>query len=249
MLSPARAQVQPGQIGGLVTRDVDGAPLPGTTVVVSGPALQGEQTEVTDRNGRYLITQLPSGDGYVVRFYFADLVVERPGVRVGQNKTLTINVQIATQKQERQVQVIRERAPNVDTASASSGVELNQELLQSSALRGRTFESALQLALRGYASFFEDLIDTRNAGNFFCGADCSEGQACPRGYGCQDVIVVLTQWSCTRSNPACPINPMLPCTTDADCKRGGVCGKNPGEATGFWRPGRDRWLSLLSRCA
>jgi len=77
------------------------------------------------------------------------------------------------------------------------------------------------------------LIDTRNAGNFFCGADCSEGQACPRGYGCQDVIVVLTQWSCTRSNPACPINPMLPCTTDADCRRGGVCGKNPGEATGF----------------
>lgn len=146
MLSPARAQVQPGQIGGLVTRDVDGAPLPGTTVVISGPALQGEQTEVTDRNGRYLITQLPSGDGYVVRFYFADLVVERPGVRIGQNKTLTINVQIATQQQARQVQVIRERAPNVDTASASSGVELNQELLQSSALRGRTFESALQLA-------------------------------------------------------------------------------------------------------
>lgn len=78
------------------------------------------------------------------------------------------------------------------------------------------------------------LIDTAHPGNYFCGADCSEGQLCPRGYQCSDVIVVGLPGtaSCTRSNPACPANPSLPCTEDTDCKRGGVCVKQPGQATG-----------------
>lgn len=77
------------------------------------------------------------------------------------------------------------------------------------------------------------LIDTRHPGNYFCGADCSSGQSCPRGYACQDVIVVVSQWACSRSNPACPTNPGLPCATDAECKRGGTCAKAPGQPNGF----------------
>ncbi|MCC6333587.1 MAG: hypothetical protein IT380_06335, partial [Myxococcales bacterium] len=77
------------------------------------------------------------------------------------------------------------------------------------------------------------LIDTRHPGNSFCGADCSSGQSCPRGYSCQDVIVVFTQWACTRSNPACPINSALPCATDEECKRGGTCAKAPGMPNGY----------------
>lgn len=67
------------------------------------------------------------------------------------------------------------------------------------------------------------LIDTRNPGNSFCGADCSQGQSCPRGYGCSDVIVVFQQMACSRSNPTCATNPNLPCQKDGDCKRGGTC--------------------------
>jgi hypothetical protein len=77
------------------------------------------------------------------------------------------------------------------------------------------------------------LVDTRNPGNSFCGADCSSGQSCPRGYSCEDVIVVLTQWACSRSNPGCPTNPTLPCMTDADCRRGGSCVKSPGQTSGY----------------
>jgi len=77
------------------------------------------------------------------------------------------------------------------------------------------------------------LVDTRNPGNYFCGADCSSGQSCPRGYSCEDVIVVLTQWACSRSNPGCPTNPTLPCMTDSDCRRGGSCVKSPGQASGY----------------
>ena len=77
------------------------------------------------------------------------------------------------------------------------------------------------------------LIDTRNRGNYFCGADCSGGESCQRGYACQDVIVVTSQWQCNPTNPQCPTNSNLPCTKNADCKRGGACAKVPGATSGF----------------
>ncbi|HRI49894.1 MAG TPA: TonB-dependent receptor [Pseudomonadota bacterium] len=142
----AEAQIQNGQIQGLVKSDADGKPLPGVTVTVSGPALQGDQVEVTGADGRYLINQLPSGDDYVVRFYLGDTVVERPGVRIVQNKTLSISVTMPLKQQTKEVKVIRERAPNVDTATANSGLEINEDVLRNTAVRGRTFESVLALA-------------------------------------------------------------------------------------------------------
>jgi len=52
----AQAQVQLGQIQGTVKNLGTGRPFPGVTVQVTGAALQGDQTEVTDQGGRYLIT-------------------------------------------------------------------------------------------------------------------------------------------------------------------------------------------------
>ena len=144
--STASAQLQNGQVQGVVTSDADGKPLAGVTVMVSGPALQEPQTEITGADGRYLITQIPSGDDYLVAFYLGDAVVERPGVRIAQNKTLTINLAMPLKKMTKEVKVIRERAPNVDTANANSGVEINADVLRTTAVRGRTYESALQLA-------------------------------------------------------------------------------------------------------
>jgi hypothetical protein len=143
--SVAWAQLQLGQIQGKITNQDTGKALAGVTVVVTGPALQGEQAETTDKNGSYLITQLPPGDNYIVRFYFGDVVVERPGVRIAQSKTLSISLSMPTQK-GKNVYVVRERAPSVDTATANTGVEITQEILQNTAVRGRTYESAMSLA-------------------------------------------------------------------------------------------------------
>lgn len=79
------------------------------------------------------------------------------------------------------------------------------------------------------------LVDTAHPGNYYCGVDCSEGQSCPRGYGCQDVIVVGggTLPQCTASNPACPTNQNLPCATDSECPRGGTCIKPSGQPNGY----------------
>ncbi len=74
------------------------------------------------------------------------------------------------------------------------------------------------------------ITDTRTASTY-CGADCSEGQGCPRGYGCRDIRVVLTRWLCN-SGQACQPDPALPCTTDTDCHRGGSCIKTPGQLSG-----------------
>ena len=74
------------------------------------------------------------------------------------------------------------------------------------------------------------ITDTRSASTY-CGADCSEGQSCPNGYGCRDIIVVFTRWSCGPNVP-CPPDPALPCSADTDCKRGGTCVKRAGMPTG-----------------
>ena len=94
LLAPSRvlAQSNFAQIQGTVTAEETGKPLGSVTVVVNGPALQEFQSEVTDNSGRYLITQLPPGDDYVVSFYFGSddkPRVMRPGIRLSLGKTIT----------------------------------------------------------------------------------------------------------------------------------------------------------------
>jgi len=65
----------------------------------------------------------------------------------------------------------------------------------------------------------------------YCGVDCSQGQACPNGYDCADVIVVWTKTRCT-SNAQCASaenRTDLRCETDADCPNHGLC----DQASGF----------------
>lgn len=142
------AQAQLASIAGVVTNQLTGQPIAAVTVVVTGPALQGPESELSDEQGRYLITQLPPGEDYQVRFYLGG--VEQPrsvrsGIRLSQGKTMTVHAQLARSESAGELQVIRESAPNVDTASATIGIELNQELLQNTPVRGRSVESVLFL--------------------------------------------------------------------------------------------------------
>jgi hypothetical protein len=61
--------LQTGTLSGVV-KDPDGLALPGATVTVTAPVLQGERTAVTDAIGAYIIRGLPPGN-YTVRFQFA----------------------------------------------------------------------------------------------------------------------------------------------------------------------------------
>ena len=145
----AQAQLKNAQISGIVTQQITGKPLASVTVVVTGPALQGFQSEVTDAVGRYLITELPPGDDYQVSFYYG--ISETPrfvqkGIRLSQDQTIKVNAILDDESGAKEVKIIKESAPNVDIASSSIGVNVNQEILNNTPLRGRTFESALEVA-------------------------------------------------------------------------------------------------------
>ncbi|HEX2061235.1 MAG TPA: carboxypeptidase-like regulatory domain-containing protein, partial [Thermoanaerobaculia bacterium] len=68
-----------GTLTGTVTSD--GAPLPGATITVTSPQLQGSRTAVSDANGNYNIAALPPGD-YTVRIELQGLQTVTRSTRV-----------------------------------------------------------------------------------------------------------------------------------------------------------------------
>ena len=68
-----------GRLFGQLT-DAQGAALPGVTVTVSSPALQGTQTQVTDGEGNYRFPSLPPGH-YTVKAELAELQDDRTAGR------------------------------------------------------------------------------------------------------------------------------------------------------------------------
>ncbi len=86
---------QTAVITGTVTSS-DGASVPGATVTVTSPVLQGAQTAVTDLNGVYVLRGLPPG-AYAVSVELAGLSTYRTEVQVplGQTVTVDATLQIA----------------------------------------------------------------------------------------------------------------------------------------------------------
>ena len=134
-----------GSIEGTVTDQASGKRLAGVTVTVTSPALQGEQTEFTDADGHYIITELPPGE-YMVRFYFSNINVERPGVFLQSDKTLSVNVAIPTQRAEVKTYRITEKAPTVDVGNTQQQTAVTSEFVRNTPVRGRTYDAILTLA-------------------------------------------------------------------------------------------------------
>jgi hypothetical protein len=134
-----------GAIEGVVTDQQTGKKLGGVTVSVTSPALQGEQTEFTDADGHYIITELPPGE-YLVRFYFSDITAERPGVFVSADKTLAVSISFPTQKAEVKTYRITEKAPTVDVGNTQIQTQVTSELVRNTPIRGRNYDGVLTLA-------------------------------------------------------------------------------------------------------
>ena len=86
----AQTQITTGVIEGMVT-DASGAVLPGVSVDARNAETNLTRTLTTDRDGRFVLLQLPSGR-YTVTFKlsgFATLVQENIQVTVGQSVRLT----------------------------------------------------------------------------------------------------------------------------------------------------------------
>jgi hypothetical protein len=126
------ASAQTGQnFGELVGKAADdqGAVLPGVTVTLTGPAVMGAQTAVTNERGVFRFPAVPSGT-YKVTFQlqgFATLV--RDGVVVPVRQTVTLDAALKVAALQESVTVSGE-SPVVDLENAKVGARLDQQTLQ-----------------------------------------------------------------------------------------------------------------------
>ena len=136
------AQTSKGRIVGTVV-DEGNQPLPGVTVVISSPAMQGTRSDVTDADGKYRFNLLPPGTYKAVFTLPGYQKVEQENIVVGVAQTITVNpILHSTFKEE---VLVTSEAPVVDVTSTTVGANLSQQTIKDLPM-GRTFSSLTFLA-------------------------------------------------------------------------------------------------------
>jgi len=86
----AAQELQTGSIRGRVTDD-SGQPLPGVSIMITGPALIGKATAVTNADGMFRAPSLTPGTGYEVRAELSGFeTTTQAGIIVNLGKTISI---------------------------------------------------------------------------------------------------------------------------------------------------------------
>lgn len=95
MVAPSAAGGAASAITGTVTHE--GAPLPGTTITISSPALQGTRVAVSNVNGDYAFRSVPPGD-YTISFEMDGMsrVVKTAEVRAGYVARVPATIQLSS---------------------------------------------------------------------------------------------------------------------------------------------------------
>jgi hypothetical protein len=116
-----------GRINGTVS-DNSGAVLPGVTVTATSPALIQPQVQVTGDDGSFRFLALNPGV-YTLAFELAGFqTVNREGIRVVINQTLTVDQQLQVATLQETVTVTGE-SPIVDTSTTTMATNFTKELL------------------------------------------------------------------------------------------------------------------------
>jgi Carboxypeptidase regulatory-like domain/TonB dependent receptor len=132
VLVPALAGAQSvtattGSINGKVT-DGTGAVLPGVTVTVSSPSMQGTRTASTGDDGTYRFAAVPPGEYKITYELSGFSTVVREGIRVTLGFTATINPEMNVATLEETVTVSGE-SPVVDVTSTATSTNYDMEKL------------------------------------------------------------------------------------------------------------------------
>ncbi len=151
--APAYAQGS-GVMTGTIVDTATKRPIPDVVVTVTSPALQGEQTVVTDKSGSYRIPNLPPGP-YSLRLEGdAYKPYSRGGITMRLDSTIRVNAELLPEGIKAEEVVVVGKAPTVDVGSSSTGVSINQEFISRLALSppggkgaaSRSFESLATVA-------------------------------------------------------------------------------------------------------
>lgn len=140
---PLSAQTNPtGIISGKVV-DPDGLAVPGATVTLESPALQGSRTAQTSTNGDYIIPFLPAGE-YTVTFTLPGFRTVKQTTRVSPSETVTINPTLAVSTVSETVTVVGQTSAEFNQ-TAEVQTNFKQDLIDKLPTN-RTFVAAAQLA-------------------------------------------------------------------------------------------------------
>ena len=116
-----------GRIQGQVA-DAQGAAVPGATVTVTSPALQGSLTQVSDGEGRFRFPSVPPGR-YAIKSELASFkTVELNNVEVGLDRTATVPITMQLASVIESVTVTA-MTPVIDSTSTITGVVAGAEIL------------------------------------------------------------------------------------------------------------------------
>jgi carboxypeptidase family protein/TonB-dependent receptor-like protein len=130
-----------GAIEGKVTQA--GTALPGVTVELRSPNLQGTRTDVTDAGGNFRFTLLPPGNYSLTASLQGFNTVRQPNIAVELNKTKTLDVILSAAAAE--TITVTGAAPVVDVTSNIQGTNVTSQTLQTLPI-ARNFTAAAQLA-------------------------------------------------------------------------------------------------------
>ena len=123
------AQTGLGRLIGTVA-DPQRAVLPGVLVTVTSPALIGQETTVTEGDGRYLFPALPSGV-YIVTFELASFqTFTRQNIVITLATTITVDAQLDLATLAENV-VVTGASPLVDLTTQKVGVHFGAKVLAS----------------------------------------------------------------------------------------------------------------------
>ncbi len=113
-----------------VVKDSAGAPLPGASVTLTGPALQGARSSVTRADGSWRLFNLPAGDGYKAVFQlsgFKTVNSEAFSVRIDLDSQVHATMQLTDVKGEI---VVTAEAPDVDVTQTTNQQNFSSEYLK-----------------------------------------------------------------------------------------------------------------------
>ena len=142
--APAWAQLATAELNGRVT-DSSGAVLPGVTVTATQTATGLVRTAVTDENGTYLLSNLPTGP------YKLEIVLQgfrtyvRTGLVLQVGATPTVNAALELGSLEETV-TVEAAAPIVDVRSAGISAVIENERILELPLQGRQVTDLLVLS-------------------------------------------------------------------------------------------------------
>jgi carboxypeptidase family protein len=131
-----------GRLIGTIS-DAQGAVLPGVTVTVTSPQLQGANVQVTDGTGQFRFPTLPPGVYQVKADLSGFKSLEEP-VRIAIDQTITLSLKMQLAGVSETI-LVTGVSPVIDTTSAVGGITAGQEMFAQLPVR-RDFYSIARIA-------------------------------------------------------------------------------------------------------